>query len=373
MNKKFLLLLIAALLLTLPFAPTRARAASGLPDSPQFGYGARVDLQGSNIDAAIQMLDDQQLDWMALDFDWARDWPDPAASPNLGVLEQPVSLATQRGTSVMVSLCNPPQWALSANGPDINKTVEFVSMLAQQYSGRVLVIELFPGANTQHGWGAAPNPEQYLNLLNASRAAVQNMGSAIYIIPSLVPLDPGSSEIGIDDLEFLSTLYALGAKSSLSIVGIRYPETVGTPMTMPAPYERHVLRHYEEVRAVMLQNGHQDGRIWITGFSWAVGNTQHPNIDVLTLTDPAAQAEWLAQAYQLLKAQLYIGAAFFSQANPPPGPDSPSAYPSLLLADSTLHPACQSITRVIQGERISLPPSDMLERLKRQNKDSRMK
>ncbi len=372
MNKKSLLILIAALLFTLSFAPTRARAASGLPDSPQFGYGARVDLQGPNVDAAIEMLHNQQLDWIALDFDWARYWPDSSASPNLGALEQSVSLAAQREINVLISLCNPPQWALSSNGPDLNKTVELISMLAQQYSGRVLVIELFPGANTQRGWGAAPNPEQYLNLLNASRSALQSMGSAVYLIPGLVPLDPGSSESGIDDLEFLSTLYALGAKSSLSIIGIRYPEIVGTPMTMPTSYERHILRHYEEVRAVMLQNGHQDGRIWITGFSWAVGNTQHPNIDVPALADPAAQAEWLAQAYQLLKAQLYIGAAFFSQANPS-GPDSPNAHPSLLLTDSTLHPACQSITRVIQGERISLPPSDVLEGLKKHNKDGRIK
>lgn len=368
MNKKISLLIFAALLAALALIPSRAQATSGLPDSPQFGYGARIDLYGSHIEEGIDLAASLPLSWVALDFDWARHWPDPAISPDLGLLDQSVSLAKEKNLSILLSICNPAQWALSPAGPDANTTAQLVAMLVERYAGSVIAIELFPGANTLRGWGASPNPNDYLTLLNAAQAAVQHVGFPVYIFPGLVPVDPGSEETGIDDVVFISALYAAGAKSSMPIIGIRFPEVVGMPMTIPHPTERHILRHYEEVRAVMLQNEHQEGRIWITGFSWAADITQHPNADVVKLADAAAEAEWLGQAYQLLKAQLFIGAAFFNQVNPP-DPSVEHPQPSLLLQDATRHPACEYIARVIRGERIALPPSEDYSSLKKQTYD----
>jgi len=119
------------------------------------------------------------------------------------------------------------------------------------------------------------------------------------------------------------------------IVGLRYQEIVGQPISDPAQGEFGVLRHYEFVRNFMLQNNHRTDLIWITGFSW-------PS----QLASMEEQASWVYDAYKLLKAQLYIGAAFFNSLNPS-SPEELFYNPaSLVLADGSLHPAATQLRRV---------------------------
>jgi hypothetical protein len=336
--------------LSILIKPDLALAESGLPDSAEFGYGVHLDLAGTQINPSIAAAASLKINWLALDFDWSSIWPERDASPDLDALNQAIYLAQQNKLSVMVSIARPPAWVVSPEGPDPAITAKVVQYLARTYPGVVLAIELFPGANTILGWGTTPNPIAYLNLLKASSQALQSIGSSTIIIAAgLTPSPQSALTSDMDDLAFLEALYNAGALPWMPIVGLRMVETTGDPLFTPTTEENRCLRHFEEVRQVMLAHNHREGLIWLTSFTWPSGNIQASD---KIYKNTSEQTRWLSQSYQILKAQLYLGVAFFSQINPPkPGADLSNPV-SLVRPDLSYHPALASLGLLIS------PPAD---------------
>jgi hypothetical protein len=122
------------------------------------------------------------------------------------------------------------------------------------------------------------------------------------------------------------------------IVGLRYLKVTDEPITEPLQDKPAALRHYELVRKFMLDNGHKMDLIWITGFSWPE-----------QITSVEEQAIWVYEAFNLLKAQLFIGAAFFNSLTPT-SPAEVFYHPSsLVFEDGSFHPAASQIQRVTSG------------------------
>jgi hypothetical protein len=316
-----------------------AQAQSGLPTSPDFGYGARLDLNGGLIFPALNAASGLGLSWLELDFDWAQTWPSAAEPPNLAMLDQAMGAARQNNVNILLSIKNAPAGAMTAAGADPNLVVAVVTNLCQRYAGTLRAVELFPGANTRQGWGAAPNPSNYAALLQAAQAGLQASCPTTYLVAAgLTPLGVNRAADDLDDLAFLAGLYQAGALPTMPIISIRLADLHGAPMATPEPFDQRSLRHFEDVRDVMLKYNHRDGLIWITTFSWPAN-----------YTDQAAQAQWLEEAYALLKAQLFIGVAFFDQLNPPQSNANGHTTPanSLILADTSLHPGLLRLQQLI--------------------------
>ena len=310
-----------------------ADGASGFPNSPEFGYGVSLSTTGQQISRAMAIAPELGIDWIAVNFDWASLWPNYEQEPDLSALFAVIENARQNKINILLSITNPPAWAASPNGPDPNSTTTITLSIVAKYPDTVLAVELFPGANTSTGWGAAPNPDAYIGLIQNVRNAIANQNLRTLVIPGLSVLSGPADSANVEDLVFLSKFYE--ADLPTPIVGINYPETIGQPFAEPTQTEPDVLRHYEIVRNFMLQNNHRTDLIWITGFSWPI-----------QLVSAEEQADWVYEAYKLLKAQLYIGAAFFNSLNPPStaGPDFRSA--SLVLTDGSLHPAGNQLRKV---------------------------
>ena len=343
-TKVILGLLITGLLASqIPEWAKTARAASGLPNSAEFGYGARLDVWGQEVELAINAASSVGVDWIGIDFDWQRHWPDAAVPVYLVQLDRVMALAQSQGISILLSLTHAPAWALGADGPDIGQTAALVTMLANRYPQSLLTIELFPAANTTAGWGAPPDPGAYMAVFQACQLALQSASSQVLLVAGgLSPLGKSPSAGDVDDLNFLSGLYEAGAASFMPILSLRLSPAEGEAMTPPGEAASRVLRHYETVRQVMLQFDHAHGLIWITGFSWPVqGKTAS--------TD--GQIRWLNQAFQLMKSQLYIGVAFFDRLNPAEdGERSASPVQSLIQKDGEgthLHPALAALGQII--------------------------
>jgi len=327
-----------------------ALAESGLPNSAEFGYGVRLDLGGAQINSSIAAAAGLKINWLAIDFDWESIWPAKDDSPDLEPLIQAMYQAQQNHLSVMISITRPPAWVVSPEGPDPSMTVQVVKYLARTFPGVLLAIELFPGANTIQGWGTTPNPNAYFSLLQTVTQVLQESGSPIIIVAAgLTPLPPNPPAGDIDDLVFLETLYNAGAQSWMPIISIRIPEITGDPMFSPTQDEKRCLLHFEEVRQLMLTHDHRQGLIWLTEFSWP---TETIRTSDKIYQKPTEQTRWLNQAYQILKSQLYLGVAFFSQINPP-GPRTDTHTPvSLIRQDLSIHPALANLGLLIS------PPAD---------------
>ena len=326
------------------FSPQHARAANGFPNTLKFGYGARLDPLGNEVSLALNTATSIGIDWVGMDFDWARLWANSNKQPKLDTLDEAIGRAHKNRVNVLLSITNPPSWALNDKGPDPELTAGLVSQLADRYRDSVLAIELLPEANTRRGWGARPNPQAYAALLAACWEGLRSHGSpTILIAGGLRPISNARSGNDMEDLVFLSALYAAGAKDLMPVVSLHLTDLSGEAIASPDSQNPYVLRRYELIRQVMLKQNHTGGLIWITGFSW-------PDSDSIP---PEEQSRWINQAFQLMRSQLYIGAAFVAWFNPPhqTGEGDHHYLIQNKGQETRLHPALYALAQLITLDR----------------------
>jgi hypothetical protein len=343
-NSHLRLITIGLLLICLIALPKPALGYSGAPDSTKFGYGVRLDPYGEEVALALKAADSIGMDWIGVDFDWARAWPDRNVDPDMEALDYVMRKASRYELGTLISVTNPPHWAKTIKGPDQAATVRLVLILAQRYQQNYLSIELFPGVNTTRGWGAEPDPIAYKGLLKACWKALQSSGSpALLIAGGLEPLSSKGAVGDIDDLVFLSKLYRSGAEGYMPVISLRLPAVTADVLADPGSGSAVVLRHYEEARKIMTKYSHGSGLIWVTGYTCPVQE----------LRTEREQTEWINQSYQLMRSQLYIGAAFLDRLNPP-GRNSDPNHLYLIRKDgaqTSLHPALAAIGQFITLDR----------------------
>lgn len=311
------------------------QAAHGVPGSPEFGYGARLHLDGALFDQGLALMQDLALDWVVIDTDWAALQSSPASPVDNPNLDRAMSTASRSGTSVLISLINTPDWALTSSGPDAKLTADFILTLSSRYGESLCAVELLPGANTLAGWKVNPDPASYAAFFTAVQQTLVGAASPIHLIAGgLRPITPASNPADWNDLEFLRGLYASGAKDWMPILSIQLTNLTGQPL-QTAQDSGTPLRHYEAVRQVMLENGHTTGRLWMT-----LINTPDGTISASDsfFADRQHQTEWLQQALIQVRSQLYIGAAFVHNLNP--STNNPALYRSdaLVLDKTSVHP-----------------------------------
>jgi hypothetical protein len=320
---QFTLALTCALIISLVF-PVSARAARGTPESLEFAHGVYVDVNGQQVEAALHLAAEMNLDWVALDFDWAATWPDISKWNDTSRFASAMALARTLNLNVLVSIKNAPAWASTPQGPDAGFSAALVSELTQRYSN-LLAVELYPQANTRAGWGATPDPAAYANLLKVVQSRLDSENRKVYLIAGGL----SNTLLAADDMadvSFLQGLYATGTRPA--IISIQFSTLSGSPLDEPAASN---LRHYEQIRSVMTANSHTDGLLWMTRFCFP------ENIDAVQ-----AQNEWLLHASEQMKSQLYIGAVFYGHFNSPAIETNPAA--SLVRPDLSLHPFIQTLS-----------------------------
>jgi hypothetical protein len=313
MHKKWMLVILIALVAaSLPLQTVEA--ARGIPGSGEFAYGAQLNLDGPFVEPALQMAGNLPLDWISIEFNWANNIPFPTSTMDWSKLDQVMVYAARSNMAVMISITNAPQWALTTMGPDAQHTAALVTQLANRYSGTLQAVELFPAANTVRGWGSQPDPRLYAALAAHVKYELQRSGSLLlFPVAGLEPVAAGSQIQDVDDIIYLRGLYAAGISVTSDIISLRLNNLTGDPLLAPDGNEHRILRHYEEIRQVMLENAHNSGLVWITQLFAPDGTI---NTADKTYLSQQNQASWLAQAYPQMRAQLYIGAAFYGALNP---------------------------------------------------------
>lgn len=338
------LIAIVFLISTAPFES--ALAARGTPGSTEFGYGAHLNLGGAFATDGIRLASNLQLDWLAIDLSWQSIAP-KAGAVDWTRLDPIMQTAEHSQVAVFLSLTQAPDWALGPQGPDAVQATQLVQQIAQRYPKSLQALELFPGANTRQGWGRSPDAGAYLKVWDSVTAALQKLKSPIILVagglkPVPANLAPADA---MDDLVFLQNLYSQGIRSSLNIISVQASGLNGEPLQSPTREQNVVLRHYEEVRQVMLKNKHDAGLIWLTRLAppsgQETGAAPQPQ-------NPNAQTAWLTQAFNQIKSQLYIGVAFLNEINPAP---TATLGISLLQPGGDYHPFYRTLRDLVSINR----------------------
>lgn len=325
------------------------QAARGTPETGEFGIGAIIYPDGPYLSQALEMAVDLKLDWLLVPVSWGACQPAPGLPPNFAPLDPVIQTAGQRGIAVLISLQNAPEWAMRPDGPDPDLAAQMVLSLVRRYPGAVQAVELFPGANIQAQWGAAPSPQAYLRLFQTVARKLQSENLPVLLVAAgLQPLPASAHQADISDVAFLKELYRLGANVILPVISIQLDNLSGAPLDFPESGEKQVLRHYEEIRRIMSDNQHHSGLVWITRLSPPSSKIGVPDSATEDLRND--QSNWLSQAYIQLRAQLYVGVTFGQSLNPKRG-GTGVGVPSLISDNGVYHPFYSVLREMISLNR----------------------
>lgn len=337
MTRYLRLILLPVLLLSLIAANFNLTVASpGVPASPEFGFGSILYPQGPYVQEALQLASTLGLDWISVPVSWSAYQSDRASSPRLDALDTIMRYAGEHKIAVMLSVSNAPAWAQTPQGPDPEMTAQFVAALYQRFPKTLQAIELFPRANTRAGWGKPANPEAYFTLFKRVDGQLHQLEAPVVLVSAgLEPLTSSPAQGNMDDLMFLKRLYQLGASGLMPVISIQFADLAEDTLIYPNGVEHRVLRHYEEVRQIMVENQHKKGLIWITQISLPSGTIDTSDS---AIQDVIAQANWMRQIYFQARSQLYIGVTVAQSLNPAPEGLAAAGVPSLLLGEGVYHP-----------------------------------
>lgn len=308
----------------------------GTPSSAHFGFGAVLYPKGHYVPESLKMASDLGLDWISVPVAWSDYQSGPMASAHLESLDAIMAYAGEHKIGVLLSISQAPAWAQTSHGPDPNLTAQFVAALYQRYPQSLQAVELFPGANTRAGWGSPADADAYYTLFRRVADELHQVQAPVVLVAAgLQPLSASPAVGDLDDLIFLERLYQLGAASVMPVISIQYADLAEDVLRYPDGAEHRILRHYEEVRRIMVENQHKKGLIWITHLSLPSGTI---DISDSAIKDEAAQANWMSQVYLQSRAQLYIGVSIVQSLNPGPEGSTAAGVPSLLLGENHYHP-----------------------------------
>ncbi|RMF41812.1 MAG: hypothetical protein D6755_12240 [Anaerolineae bacterium] len=304
MKRQHIIPIVVVLLLS-AWPRGRAQAISGIPGSLELGYAVRVDADSPQAVESITAVASLGIDWVILDVHWDALNHTPQGAYDLQALEQLSSQVEALGMHAVVSLSDAPDWAMTPDGPRPAAAAELVRQIATLAPDTLLALEVFPMPNTLQGWGASPNPQAYVNLLQSMHTVLQEEASPMYlIVGGLLPLPQTHTSEDIAATTFLKALYETGVQQYADIIGLAYPAL--NPAADTPENAKSVLRAYSTLRLIMLQYGHQNGTLWITRLTW---QPQQPASSV---------QNWVQSVYELFHNQVYIGLVAFDGANASP-------------------------------------------------------
>jgi polysaccharide biosynthesis protein PslG len=335
-----ILALAAVIISILPV--TSAKAVRGIPGSAEFGFGAFIDINGQYVEDGIQLANNLQLDWVNLEIPWKLIQPTKDSKNDWSLVDQALSEMGGYKIAALASITQPPSWAQTSSGPDANLTSQFVLQVIQKYGNTVTGLELFPAANTRLGWGGNPDPVAYMSLWKAVSKSLNAAKKEVLLVAG--GLLPGkASKDTQDDLEYLQGMYQAGAQTVIQVISLQMHNLVGSPADSPTQDEHRYLRHYEQIREVMLKNKHEKGILWITGLG---SPSNLATFGESSASVPQKQAAWLSQAFQQIRSQLYIGVAFLDRLNPSAVTSAQKGITALITQTGDLHP----IFRVLRDQ-----------------------
>jgi hypothetical protein len=303
-----------------------------------FAYGIQVDPAGDP-NQIISQLRELGITWVKFQVSWKETEPQENVR-NWGEWDRLILTYHNAGFNILLSIVKAPNWArpagtdLGPEGPpaDPGTYARFVGELAMRYKGGVQAIEVWNEQNlAREGGGAPMPPASYVALLSATYKAIKTADPGIIVVsgaPTPAGDVPGAA---IDDINYLSAMYAAGLKGAADVVGV-HPSGYNCPasadwqtVTDPAagfrgPFDN---RHHswcfrgtmEGYRNVMVANGDANKRLWPTEFGWAVSGTPQTGYEYAADNTREEQAQWIVEAYQQAKGWGWVGPMFLWNLN----------------------------------------------------------
>ena len=176
----------------------------------------------------LQLARDAGFHWVKQRFEWRNiegkargefEWNEP---------DRIVDAITQAGLRVVARVDNQPQWASTSiqwpgSGPpdDLKDWSDFLSALAARYRGRIQAYEIWNEPNLDREWGnKKPDANAYSTMLKASYQAIKSADPQALVVSAGMSPTTDTSEHAVPDVQFISQMYAAGARGSFDVLGV---------------------------------------------------------------------------------------------------------------------------------------------------------
>lgn len=315
-------------------APVAAASAPAPSGAGFFAYGIQVNAWQGDKAGSVAMTKEVDFPWIKQQIRWEFAENEPGAV-NWSEMDQIIDAMAGNGLQTLFSVVTAPQWSRpdkpGTGGPpnDFNLYANFVGQMAGRYCGRLGAIEVWNEQNLQREWEGFPlDPALYMDLLRRSYGAIKAACPGMLVI-SGATTPTGNSDVAIDDIDYLRGMYNNGLARYSDGVGI-HPSGYGNPATITfqdwqagrysAPSHVNHRSFYfrstlEESRAVMVAYGDGNKRLWPTEFGWASSASPYPGYEYAAYNSEAQQAQYIVDAYQIMRNCGCVGVAFLWNLN----------------------------------------------------------
>lgn len=240
----------------------------------------------------VQFFPWAYVEWQEGEYDWART-------------DSIVRLARLQGLRIIARLGLTPDWARTpgttlTNLPDAAFAgfAEYAAAFAARYAADIQRIIIGNEPNLSAEWGFQPvEPARYARLLAVSYARIKQANpAAVVLAGALAPtLEKPGSGVGLNELDFLTALYQLGAQEHFDALAVHTYGFRDAPEVPPHP-DRLNFRRVELLRQVMINNGDSDKPIIITETGW------NDHARWLHAVRPSQRAAYTIRAFQYAEA-----------------------------------------------------------------------
>ncbi|MBI5291615.1 MAG: hypothetical protein HY872_07050 [Chloroflexi bacterium] len=307
--------------------PTRAPNAPPLFASPEYGVQVfswwHLDVGARDLDLVRGM----GFTWVKQIFAWRDIEDQQKGAYNWYRPDIIVDAAQGRGLKLLVRLDHQPFWAQpdggatplpSAPPKNFADYGDFCHAVADRYKGRIAAYQVWNEPNLAREWGnQPPDPAAYVRLLAACYVGIKTADPAAIVISAGLAPTGTDDDTAIPDDRFVREMYAAGGGPYFDALGVHAAGYMNPPERSPDDTEADpalqarwiTLRHVEDIRQIMVENGDEAKQIAILEMGWTTDtNPVHTGYNWYAVTEQQ-QARYLVGAYQWAKAhwQPWIG------------------------------------------------------------------
>ncbi len=323
--------------------------------NPKVGIHTRLtdEVEPWKIKRTLEMVREMGSPWIVEYFPWAYVEAEPGRF-DWAHTDLVIDHAERQGIEVIARLGFVPGWARPAESSplylDEDRFADFGAYAAEfatRYAGRVRYIIIWNEPNLALEWGYAEvDPAKYVTMLKtvypmikAANPEVQVLAGAL--APTLAP--PGSPD-GMNDLDYLETMYDLGAADFFDILSIHAYGWYSDP-NEPADPGVVNFRRSELLRAIMVAHGDEEKHAMITEGGW----NDHPRWT--RAVRPGQRIDYTLRAYQVAQEEWpWMDAVALWAFRYPWDAKSYQDYFTFVRTDFEPKPIYEELQRYTQGE-----------------------
>jgi hypothetical protein len=255
----------------------------------------------------LKLAQDGGFHWVKQRFEWRNIEGKNKGSFEWNEPDRIVEAIGQTGLRIVARVDNQPKWAASSvtwpgSGPPDNPRdwSDYLTALGTRYKGRIQAYEIWNEPNLDREWGnTKPDPKAYVSMLKSSYQALKAADPQALVISAGMSPTATNDDHAMPDLDFISAMYAAGAKDSFDVLGVHAAGFKAEPCADPgqvaldpeltnnnpgpANLKRvYAFRHVEDVHDLMVQQGDTNKQMAILEMGWT------------TDARPGSQYAWFA-------------------------------------------------------------------------------